>query len=187
MRKLVSGREGVFVHEGNANDVLLEKAFPRCRHKDFSRGLCLLDPYALNVNWKVLEVAGEMKTIEVFYNFMIMDANMNVLWHNPDKVPASQSARMDAVWGDRSWRDAAYRKEPGLFGDIVEKAGNEEVAEAFRKRLRDVAGFAYVPKPIPMRNEQGAVVYYLFFASPNRTGAHIVEEIFEKYRTKGVK
>lgn len=187
LRKLVGDRKDVHVHEGDANKVLLEKAFPRCLYEDFSRGLCLLDPYKLNVNWNVLKTAGRMKTVEVFYNFMIMDANMNVLWKNPEKVDKRQATRMDAVWGDRSWREAAYRKEPGLFGDIEEKTGNEEVAEAFRKRLQDVAGFAYVPKPMPMRNEQGAVVYYLFFASPNRTGAGIVEDIFEKYRTKGVK
>jgi len=187
LRKLVGDHKDVHIHEEDANKVLLDKVFPRCRYEDFSRGLCLLDPYKLNVNWNVLETAGRMKTIEVFYNFMIMDANMNVLWKNPEKVDAKQAARMDAVWGDHSWREAAYRKEPGLFGDIEEKAGNEEVTEAFRKRLQDVAGFAYVPQPIPMRNDQGSIVYYLFFASPNRTGAGIVKSIFEKYRGKGAK
>lgn len=187
LRKLAGDRNDVHVHEGDANAILLEKVFSRCRYADFSRGLCLLDPYKLNVNWEVLETAGRMKTIEVFYNFMIMDANMNVLWRNPDKVDAKQADRMDAVWGDRSWRDAAYRKERGLFGDIEEKTGNEEVAEAFRKRLQEVAGFAYVPGPLPMRNAQGAVVYYLFFASPNKTGAKIVRDIFKKYRSQGAK
>jgi three-Cys-motif partner protein len=94
---------------------------------------------------------------------------------------------MDAVWGDHSWREAVYRKEPGLFGEMEEKACNEDVAEAFRKRLQEKAGFAYVPKPIPMRNEKGAIVYYLFFASPNKIGGKIVKDIFEKYRMKGVK
>lgn len=92
---------------------------------------------------------------------------------------------MDAVWGDGTWRSAAYRKEPGLFGDMEEKAANEDIAEAFRLRLREVAGFAYVPAPIPMRNEKGAVIYYLYFASPNNTGAKIVTEIFDAYRTTG--
>jgi three-Cys-motif partner protein len=134
LRKAVGSRKDVFVHEGDANKVLLSDVFPRCRYEEYSRALCLLDPYALNVDWEVLQIAGQMKTIEVFYNFMIMDANMNVLWHNPDKVADSQSARMDKVWGDRSWREAAYRKEPGLFGDMEEKAGNEAYA-AERPRL----------------------------------------------------
>jgi three-Cys-motif partner protein len=146
-----------------------------------------LDPYALNVDWKVIETAGKMGSVEIFYNFMIMDANMNVLWRDPDRVAFDQVARMDKVWGDRSWREAAYRKEPGLFGDMEEKADNEAIAEAFRTRLKKVAGFSYVPKPIPMRNERGAVIYYLFFASPNKTGAQIVEDIFDKYRKRGSK
>ena len=187
LRKLVGDREDVFVYEQDANTLLPDKIFPRCRYEDFNRGLCLLDPYAMNVNWNVLKTAGSMKTIEVFYNFMIMDANMNVLWRNPNKVDQNQASRMDAAWGDRSWRDAAYRKVPDFFEDMQEKTANEDVAKAFRKRLQEVAGFQYVPEPIPMRNDQGAVVYYLFFASPNRTGANIVKAIFDKYRMKGIK
>jgi hypothetical protein len=61
------------------------------------------------------------------------------------------------------------------------------VIEAFRQRLKTVAGFGYVPEPIPMQNDKGAVIYYLFFASPNATGARIVEYIFEKYRKTGVR
>jgi three-Cys-motif partner protein len=118
---------------------------------------------------------------------MIMDANMNVLLRKPDEVSEDQAARLDKTWGDRSWRDIAYEKERGLFEDIEKKVDNKTVAEAFRKRLEDVAGFRYVPAPMPMRNEQGAVVYYLYFASPNKTGARIVTGIFNKYRDKGIR
>jgi hypothetical protein len=38
---------------------------------------------------------------------------------------------------------------------------------------------------MPMRNSKGAVVYYLYFASPNATGGRIVSQIFDKYRAKG--
>lgn len=186
LRNLVGIHKNIHIYEADANDVLVSRIFPRCRFEDHNRGLCLLDPYALNVDWKVLEQAGKMKSIEIFYNFMIMDANMNVLWRRADGVESAQIERMDKVWGDRSWRDAAYQKQPGLFGDMEEKTGNEAVAEAFRQRLENVAGFKYVPKPIPMRNKKGAVVYYLYFASPNSTGEKIVKDIFNKYRQKGV-
>ena len=65
---------------------------------------------------------------------------------------------------------------------MEEKASNSRLIDAFRKRIRDVAKFKYVPEPLPMKNSSGAVVYYLFFASPNETGAKIVNEIFNKYR-----
>ncbi len=185
LRQTVGDRRDVIFHKGDCNEVLLVEVFPRCRYEDYRRALCLLDPYSLNVNWEVLQKCGQMKSIEIFYNFMIMDANMNIFGRSPDKVQPSQVARMDAVWGDHSWREAAYRKTPGLFSDMEEKTTNEAVVKAFRDRLIKVAGFEYVPEPMPMRNSKGSVIYYLFFASPNRTGAKIVKNIFDNYRYRG--
>src|SRR5262249_8196681 len=140
------------------------------------------DPYKLAVDWKVLAAAGAMGSIEVFYNFMIMDGNMNMFLRNADKVKPAEIDRMNAVWGDDSWFNAVRKTQRGLFGEYHEQRTNEAIAEAFRKRLEEVAGFKYVPKPVAMRNSTGAVVYYLYFASPNRTGAKIVGDIFRKYR-----
>lgn len=185
LQELSDGRADVTVHHGNCNRLLLDQIFPRCRYEDFSRALCLLDPYALSVDWQVLETAGCMKSVEIFYNFMMMDANMNVFWRTPERVASQQSMRMTAVWGDESWRDAAYKKEQRSLldegGFFEEKASNDRIAQAFKDRLRNVAGFRYVPDPIPMCNSSGAVVYYLFFASPNATGRDIVEHIFKKH------
>lgn len=185
LRALTAADSRVSVHEGDCNRILLTEVFPRSEYSKFRRCLCLLDPYGLNVKWEVLKKAGQMGSIEVFYNFMMMDANMNVFWRNPAKVDPDQASRMDAVWGDDSWRSAAYQTKQDLFGDVERKAPNQDIAEAFRVRLEKVAGFKYVPAPMPMRNSRGAVVYYLYFASPNPTGAKIVNEIFDKYRGRG--
>jgi len=56
------------------------------------------------------------------------------------------------------------------------------IVAAFRDRLRRVAEFQFVPEPLPMRNRNNAVVYYLFFASPKPVAEKIIEEIFAKYR-----
>jgi hypothetical protein len=74
----------------------------------------------------------------------------------------------------------------GLFGDTTEKVENAHVAEAFRDRLRSVAGFEHVPSPMPMRNTRGAVVYCLFFASQKPVAQDIVQAIFAKYRQRGL-
>ncbi len=186
LRENIGERKDVFIHHGDCNQVLLKDVFPRCRYEDFHRALCLLDPYGLNVSWQIPEAAGKMGSVEVFYNFMIMDANMNVFWNNPDSVAEEQQKRMEHVWGDATWKSAAYGKEPGLFGDLDVKRDNEEIAEAFRKRLKERAGFKYVPPPMPMRNSRNAVVYYLYFASPNATGNAIVSSIFDKYKDRVV-
>ena len=177
--------KSVTVYQGDCNEVLLKDVFPQCRYEDYRRGLCLLDPYKLNPNWEVVHTAGKMKSIEIFLNFMIMDANMNALKNNPEAVTPEQAQRMTAFWGDDSWRQAAYRTEQGLFGPMEEKeAGNEAVVAAYCKRLKEVAGFKYVPKPLPMCNTLGRVIYYLVFASQNATGGRIAEHIFNKYRNR---
>jgi len=114
LKRLADGDSRVTVHEGDCNEILLRDVLPRFQYDRFRRALCLLDPYGLNVNWEVLAEAGRMKSVEIFFNFMIMDANMNVFMKNPDKVTPDQAARMDAVWGDRSWRDVAYRQSQDL-------------------------------------------------------------------------
>jgi len=186
LRKLCVDYSNVNVYEGDCNDLLLQKIFPLAKYSDYRRALCLLDPYGLHLNWKVMYTAGRMGSIEIFLNFQVMDMNRNVLWRKPEKVDKSQLARMNAFWGDESWRNVAYIKTKGLFGDMEEKATIEQVVKAYQNRLKEVAGFAYVPDPIPMRNSTGAILYYLFFASPKETGAKIVKDIFDKYKNKGV-
>jgi three-Cys-motif partner protein len=89
---------------------------------------------------------------------------------------------MTKFWCDDSWRAASYKTEPGLFGPMEEKTSNETIIAAYRKRLKEIAGFKFVPEPLPMCNSCGAVVYYLFFASHNSVGNSIAEYIFKKYR-----
>jgi len=186
LRELTAGQPNVYAHEGDCNSILLNRVFPQICYEEYRRGLCLLDPYGLHLDWKVIQKAGQMRSIELFINFPVADINRNVLWRNPEGVDEADVARMNAFWGDDSWRQVAYQSEPGLFGDIVEKKDNEAVAEGFRQRLKAVAGFKYVPDPTPMRNSKGAVVYYLFFASQKPVAAKIVRNIFNKYRNRGM-
>ncbi len=66
-----------------------------------------------------------------------------------------------------------------------EKTKNEDIVKAFRERLKKVAGFKFVPDPIPMKNKTGPVIYYLFFASHKPAAVDIVEWLFNKYRNRG--
>jgi hypothetical protein len=50
-----------------------------------------------------------------------------------------------------------------------------------------VAGFKHVPKPLPMRNSRGVIIYYLFFASQKPVAMHIVQDIFNRYREREAK
>jgi hypothetical protein len=48
--------------------------------------------------------------------------------------------------------------------------------------LKKVAGFKPVPEPLPMKNSNNAVVYYLFFASHKDVAQKIIDDIFERFR-----
>src|SRR5687767_14819158 len=89
------------------------------------RAVCLLDPYSLQLDWTVIAKAGEMKSVEIFLNFPIMDINRNVLRKDP---PALKVAQMNAFWGDDSWRTSAFIAEPGLFDTHERKVENRELA-----------------------------------------------------------
>jgi three-Cys-motif partner protein len=183
LQQVAQQRANVFVHEGDCNQVLLKEVFPKVLYEDFRRGLCLLDPYGLHLDWQVIYTAGQMKSVEIFLNFPIMDMNMNALKHDPETVPAEQAERMTRYWGDESWKSAAYSTTGNLFG-YEEKTDNEAITEAFRDRLLSVAGFKHVSRPLAMRNSREAVVYYLFFASPKPVALEIIEDIFKKHEKR---
>jgi len=188
LKKLTLNRPEAHVIYGDCNSKLLTDVFPKVMYKDFRRGLCLLDPYGLDLKWEVINRAGEMKSIDMFLNFPVMDINRNVLWSNPEDVDPADIIRMNAYWGDDSWSEVAYRLITNLFGEVVGiKETIRTFVSSFQKRLKEVAKFRYVPQPLPMRNSIGATVYYLFFASQQQVADRIIKDIFNKYRNRGMK
>ena len=183
LEELAAERHDVHVYQGDCNEVLLRDIYPRAQYENYRRAVCLLDPYSLQLDWKVIAEAGRMRSVEIFLNFPIMDINRAVL--HPQASPA-KIQQMNRFWGDDSWKTAAYREERTLFGDVnATKVENWELVRAFRERLRKQGGFGYVPEPLAMRNSTRATVYYLFFAGNNATGNKIVDWIFQDYRDKG--
>jgi three-Cys-motif partner protein len=186
LEHLAEHRRDVTIHHGDCNALLVDRVLPRIKWSDFRRGLCILDPYGLHLHWSTVQAVAQARTTEIFLNFPVMDINRNALRRNPDDIEDEQARRMTLFWGDESWRSDFYRKSPqlDLFGTQHEGKAvtNAEVAEAYRRRLRSIAGFEFVPSPLPMRNATNAIVYYLFFASHKAVAGDIVEQIFAKYR-----
>ena len=185
MKTLAAGEANVHFYQGDASELLIKEVLPRARYENYRRALCLLDPYGLHLDWQAVAASGRMKSVEVFLNFPIMHMNRNVLRHDPSTVSLEEIEKMNRFWGDESWRTAYRKISKGLFEPIDEKSTNADIVRAYKERLRTAAGFKYVPDPMPMRNSSGAVVYYLFFASPNETGRKIVQSIFDSYRNRG--
>jgi len=188
LEKLAKERLEVQIYHGDCNQILLDKVLPQARWEDYRRALCILDPYGLHLGWNVIAEAGRMRSVEIFLNFPITDMNRNVLWRDRHGVAPEQIRRLNALWGDDSWEKVAYTPstQGELFGPPAEeKSPNEVIAEAFRRRLNEIAGFKYVPRPIAMRNSQNAIVYYLYFASHKPVAEVILQHIFNKYQKRG--
>jgi three-Cys-motif partner protein len=185
LQSLCGGRKDVHVETGDASRYLIDKLLPTIKYENYNRALCLFDPYGLHLQWRAMEMAGHSRAIDMFLNFPVMDMNRNAIWHNPEGVPKEGITRMNLFWGDDSWRRVAYVEHPqgNLFGppDLI-KQGNQAIVEAFRERLKKVAGFRFVADPLPMRNSTNAVVYFLFFASQKPVAERIIHDIFAKYR-----
>ena len=79
LKRIAKSRPNVHVFHGDCNELLLTEVFPKVKWGDFRRGLCILDPYGLDLKWDVIKTAGEMKSIDMFLNFPIQDINRNVL------------------------------------------------------------------------------------------------------------
>jgi len=186
LRGLVGDRPDVFIYEEDCNQVIPKYISSRCRWDHYERALWLLDPYGLDIHWSVVETAGRLGSVEIFLNFPVMDMNRNVLWRDHARVSTTNLQRMNAFWGDDSWRAAAYEMKPDLFGGHEEKTDNAAVADAYCDHLRRDAGFGYVAEPVPMRNRRGAVVYYLVFASQKPVAKKILQDILAKYRDRDV-
>src|SRR3990172_11708509 len=53
LKEIIGDEPNVYIHEGDCNEILLKKVFPRVQYKDYRRALCLLDPYGLHLDWHV--------------------------------------------------------------------------------------------------------------------------------------
>jgi three-Cys-motif partner protein len=187
LRQKVSDRPEVTLVCGDANQAVLG-ILDQLPWESRKRAVCLLDPYGLHVEWGVVEKAGKQRTIDLFLNFPVVDVNRNALRGELDLVSPETRCRMTALWGDESWVDLCFAQpQRDLFGSEFRRKvrGYRPLKDAFRNRLKERAGFAAVPEPILMRNEQGGPLYYLFFATQrSNSAAPIVTDIFNAQRQR---
>jgi len=187
LETLTADYANVNVRRGDCNPILIGEILPLIQREPKRRALCLLDPYGLQIDWAVVQAAGKTKRVELFVNFPIEGINRNVLWRAPERVDERDTSRMNMFWGNDDWVQVAYPTKD-MFGNLHKsESANLEMACAYRDRLMTVAGFQYVPDPLPMRNSKGAIVYYLFFAAQKPTANKILEHIFAKYRDRGAR
>ena len=181
LREHVGGR-GI-IYGDDCNHVLLNSVLPLCRWDDHRRGFWLLDAYGMHYDWDVIAAAGAEQGVEILLNWAIHDINRNAAWRDPSRLPPDRVERMRRFWGDDTWREAAYEKQPRLFGGKpgYRKLPYGRIVRAYRDRLQTIAKFPYVADPLLVRTPTRQPLYYLVFASHNATGAKIAGDVFKKH------
>ncbi len=176
--KSFGNRDGVFVFHDDSNRCLPIIFREHITNTSNSRSICLLDPYGCDLHWNVLCVAGKSGVSDVFINFPRMDLLRNVCRNDFRKITPVGFRRMNAFWGDETWRELMYERQ----GNQTVRVGDTgKLALAYCKRLREIAQFEYVLDPLPMKNSQGIPLYYLIFACEDKLANKIGGQIIRKF------
>jgi three-Cys-motif partner protein len=91
LRTVCGNRSDVDIHTGDSNAYLTSTVLPSILFGKFTRALCLLDPYALDLDWQVILQAGQSRAVDLLLNFPVMDMNRNAIWHDVERFPRPAS------------------------------------------------------------------------------------------------
>lgn len=170
----------ITIKQGDCGEIL-SKLIPQFTYNSFKRVMLFLDPFGMSVDWKIIEQAADMKTIEIFLNMPIMAINRACLLNNPDKLTQGQIEKMNRFWGNNDWQKMVYRDENNLFGiqKVKDRIASKKLSDYFIEKLKSV--FEYVSSPLVMRNSNNAPLYCLIYAGHSKEGKKIIEDIFKKF------
>jgi three-Cys-motif partner protein len=145
-----------------------------------TRAVVFLDPYGMQVEWKLLEAIAITRAIDLWL-LVPIGLGANRMMTQSDLPKLEWQNRLTAFFGNDDWKERFYRapQQTTLFGDgpSHEKAANfDELASYFVERLRDIFGDEGVaPNPLTLRNSRNSPMYLLCFASANKTGVKIAD------------
>jgi three-Cys-motif partner protein len=134
------------------------------------RAVLFIDPFGMQLNWATLTAIAQTRAIDTWILFPVSAVN-RLLVKNL-KIPAPWKRRLDAIFGESTWLDEFFPKEPssdlfaGQSSDRHKVADMSLIGKYFNKRLATIfAGVA--PNPRLLLNKKGAPLFLLCFAVAN--------------------
>ena len=168
---------------GDANRILREVIIPELTKRERARqerGIVILDPYGLQIDWTTVEEIAKARIFDVFINFSLMGIIRNLPSQEAPDGP--QLELMERVLGSSDWVNELYTSQKGLFGDVKIQRGKispEWIACFYRYKLRDL--FRYVSNLSIMKNSKNSPIYALVLASHNSTAIKITNDILKNF------
>ena len=145
-----------------------------------TRAVMFLDPYGMQVEWRLLEAIAATKAIDLWL-LVPIGMGANRLMTQQNLPPRDWQERLTTFFGNDEWQERFYRPiaQPDLFGEgpTQEKTANyEELSAYFVERLSLLFGTQGVaPNPLTQRNSRNSPMFLLCFASANKTGVKIAD------------
>jgi three-Cys-motif partner protein len=161
----------VSVRCGDCNEKVLEI----CGSYDWKRwrGVCFLDPYGMQIDWKTLVALAGTKALDVWFLFPLGIGVMRLLMK--DRMPEGPSAnRLSRMLGSDEWKERFYEPtgQSSLFdneSDVRRKATIDHVGQYFIQRLRSIFS-GVLPQPLVLMNSKGNPLFLMCFAVGNPKG-----------------
>src|SRR5260221_7177240 len=139
------------------------------------RAVLFLDPFGMQVEWRVIEAIANTKAIDLWYLFPL--CGVGRLLTKDGKMEPIWEKKLDTTLGNADWRKVFYSQEqtidmfnttPGLQR-TTDYSGIEQY---FIERLSSVfTGVA--PNPLKLLNSKNIPLFLLCFACGNETGKPI--------------
>lgn len=170
-------KNDIELFQEDANDFLLNF----CDKSNWlkKRAVLFLDPFGMQVEWRVIEAIAKTKAIDLWYLFPL--SGVGRLLTKDGKMEPIWEKKLDATFGNIDWRKVFYGQEqtidmfnatPGLQRTI-DYSGIEQY---FIERLSSVfTGVA--SNPLKLLNSKNIPLFLLCFACGNETGKPIALKI----------
>ena len=134
-----------------------------------NRAILFLDPFATEVKWETLEAIAATKAIDLWYLFPMSAANR--MLKRDGEIDPTWKARLDMIFGDSSWFEEFYKKDPQLniFGDddrYLKDVNTSSLSEYICKRLKTIFP-AVAPNPRILYNTKNSPLFLFCFAVSN--------------------
>lgn len=152
----------------------------------YQRGVMFLDPYAMQLEWDVLETAKQTNILDIWYLFPLNALTRNL--YKKMSMPIATKNKVTQILGTNEWEKELYHQSAQLsiFGDEpLERVNFDRLVDFVRQRL--INSFPYVsPQSRMLKNSNNSPMFILFFMMTNKSGkaiglgSKVVTDIFNK-------
>ncbi len=139
-----------------------------------TRAVVFLDPYGMEVEWKVIQALGQTKAVDLWILFPLGVA-VNRLLTESGPPPETWARILTRIFGTEAWQDVFYPRKSvlTLFGpeEVQQKQADFQKIGQFFVSCLKTAFVDVAPEPLALMNSRNIPLYLLCFVSANPSGA----------------